>query len=704
MSTKKLREKRRKQKQIKILSTIAAIFVTLAVVKVNNGKLKMLIKEISNDITKDQILVESTDDATNTLASSVSASQADKVKVAAGNNHFIALKSDGTAYTWGLNNCGQLGTGDTTNRLTMTPVKINGEVATDIIDVAASTNHTVLLRKDGTVWAAGDNSYVLLGTKESGDKKEFTQVADSNDTTEYLQNIIAIATSEYNSYALTSNGEVYAWGENWRGQIGDGTIVNTSYKPSKVQGISNVIQITSGESGLEMLKSDGTVWGIGYNGYGQLGTGNTTNQTKLTQVLTAENTPITNAKHINTSNCATMITTQDNSLYVTGYSYSNSLFGASPTDKNDNLTLAEINPEILLKGDNPRLIDEWQVAPKLWDAIRYEIDHRNSEGLFILTGSSTPANMEDVTHTGTGRFAWMTMRPMSLYESGDSNGQVSLKDLFDGKKKIEGENKLDIERIAYLVCRGGWPRTLFMDEDIALDQAFDYYDAIVYRDINKADGVTRNPERAKNLMRSYSRNIGTQAATETIKNDMIANDSNSLSTDTVLSYINALKKIFVIEESPAWNPNLRSKTAIRTSETRYFVDPSIAVAALGVGPKDLMNDLNTFGLLFETLCIRDLRVYADSLQGEVYHYRDASELECDAVIHLRNGSYGLIEIKIGGDSLINEGAENLKKLESHLDTTKMKKPSFLMVLTATGKYAYKREDGVYVIPIGCLKN
>lgn len=704
MSTKKLREKRRKQKQIKILSTIAAIFVTLAVVKVNNGKLKMLIKEISNDITKDQILVESTDDATNTLASSVSASQADKVKVAAGNNHFIALKSDGTAYTWGLNNCGQLGTGDTTNRLTMTPVKINGEVATDIIDVAASTNHTVLLRKDGTVWAAGDNSYVLLGTKESGDKKEFTQVADSNDTTEYLQNIIAIATSEYNSYALTSNGEVYAWGENWRGQIGDGTIVNTSYKPSKVQGISNVIQITSGESGLEMLKSDGTVWGIGYNGYGQLGTGNTTNQTKLTQVLTAENTPITNAKHINTSNCATMITTQDNSLYVTGYSYSNSLFGASPTDKNDNLTLAEINPEILLKGDNPRLIDEWQVAPKLWDAIRYEIDHRNSEGLFILTGSSTPANMEDVTHTGTGRFAWMTMRPMSLYESGDSNGQVSLKDLFDGKKKIEGENKLDIERIAYLVCRGGWPRTLFMDEDIALDQAFDYYDAIVYRDINKADGVTRNPERAKNLMRSYSRNIGTQAATETIKNDMIANDSNSLSTDTVLSYINALKMIFVIEESPAWNPNLRSKTAIRTSETRYFVDPSIAVAALGVGPKDLMNDLNTFGLLFETLCIRDLRVYADSLQGEVYHYRDASELECDAVIHLRNGSYGLIEIKIGGDSLINEGAENLKKLESHLDTTKMKKPSFLMVLTATGKYAYKREDGVYVIPIGCLKN
>ena len=377
---------------------------------------------------------------------------------------------------------------------------------------------------------------------------------------------------------------------------------------------------------------------------------------------------------------------------------------AKPDEKEQYLTMAEINPSLLLQGEVPRLIDEWQIAPKLWDAIRYEIDHRNAEGQFILTASSVPAKMNDVTHSGTGRFAWLLMRPMSLYESGESTGDVSLKDLFDGTKKIEGINNLDIEKIAYLVCRGGWPRAIFMEEEIALEQAYDYYDAVVKRDISEADGVSRNPERVKNLMRAYARNIGTQASNDTLKNDIIANDSNSLDTDTVFSYVNALKKIFVVEESPAWNPNLRSKTAIRTSDTRYFVDPSIAVAALGIGPKDLLNDLNTFGLLFETLCIRDLRVYAESIKGKVYHYRDANDLECDAVIHLRNGSYGLIEIKLGGDRLISEGAENLKKLESRIDTTKMNNPSFLLVLTATGKYAYRREDGVYVVPIGCLKN
>lgn len=380
------------------------------------------------------------------------------------------------------------------------------------------------------------------------------------------------------------------------------------------------------------------------------------------------------------------------------------LYMAKSDEKEQNLTMAEINPSLLLKGEVPRLIDEWQIAPKLWDAVRYEIDHRNAEGQFILTGSSVPAKMDDVTHSGTGRFAWLLMRPMSLYESGESTGQVSLRDLFDGTKKIEGINNLDLEKIAYLVCRGGWPRAIFMEEEIALEQAYDYYDAVVNRDISEADGISRNPERVKNLMRSYARNMGTQASNDTFRGDMIANDSASLDTDTVLSYVNALKKIFVVEESPAWNPNLRSKTAIRTSDTRYFIDPSIAVASLGIGPNDLINDLNTFGLLFETLCIRDLRVYAESIKGKVYHYRDASNLECDAVIHLRNGSYGLIEIKLGGDTLINEGVETLKKLESRIDLTKMKNPSFLMVLTATGKYAYKREDGVYVVPIGCLKN
>ena len=380
------------------------------------------------------------------------------------------------------------------------------------------------------------------------------------------------------------------------------------------------------------------------------------------------------------------------------------LYMAKSDEKEQNLTMAEINPSLLLQGEVPRLIDEWQIAPKLWDAVRYEIDHRNAEGQFILTGSSVPAKMDDVTHSGTGRFAWMLMRPMSLYESGESTGQVSLSDLFEGTKKIEGINNLDLEKIAYLVCRGGWPRAIFMEEEIALEQAYDYYDAVVNRDISEADGISRNPERVKKLMRSYARNMGTQASNDTFRSDMIANDSTSLDTDTVLSYVNALKKIFVIEESPAWNPNLRSKTAIRTSDTRYFIDPSIAVASLGIGPNDLINDLNTFGLLFETLCIRDLRVYAESIKGKVYHYRDASNLECDAVIHLRNGSYGLIEIKLGGDTLINEGVETLKKLESRIDLTKMKNPSFLMVLIATGKYAYKREDGVYVVPIGCLKN
>lgn len=379
------------------------------------------------------------------------------------------------------------------------------------------------------------------------------------------------------------------------------------------------------------------------------------------------------------------------------------LYMTKPEDKEQNINLAEISPSLLLSGATPRLIDEWQVAPKLWDAIRFEVDHRGCEGQFILTGSSIPVNMNEVTHTGTGRIARLVMRPMSLFESGESNGTISLMDLFNNKEKLSGVNELSLEDVAYLCCRGGWPRSIFMDKDISLEQAYDYYDAVVNVDISKVDNVNRSPERAKNLMRSYARNIGSQVSSETIKNDMINNDSFSLDTDTVLSYINALKEIFVIEESPSWNPNLRSKTAIRTADTRYFVDPSIAVAALGIGPNDLINDLNTFGLIFETLCIRDLRVYAESINGAVYHYRDATDLECDAVIHLRNGLYGLIEVKLGGDKLINEGAKNLIKMKNKIDTDKMKIPSFLMVLTATGSYAYQREDEVYVVPIGCLK-
>lgn len=380
------------------------------------------------------------------------------------------------------------------------------------------------------------------------------------------------------------------------------------------------------------------------------------------------------------------------------------LYMADPEREKQNLTMADINPGRLLKGKIPRLIDEWQIAPKLWDAVRFEVDHRDEFGQFILTGSAVPASYEHIHHTGTGRFSWILMRPMSLYESLDSTGEVSLKKLFETPGQIDGENPLDLNRIAFLVCRGGWPRASELEGEIALEQAFDYYEAVVRSDISRADGITRDPERVKRLMRSYARNQGSQASNASIKEDMAVNDGESLDTDTVYSYINALEKIFVIEEMTAWNPNLRSRTAIRTSNTRYFVDPSIAVAALGLGPQDLIADLNTFGLLFETMCIRDLRVFADALNGNVYHFRDKTELECDAVIHLRNGAYGLIEVKLGGNRLIEEGAENLKKLRDKIDTTKMKAPSFLMVLIGVGDYAYQRQDKVYVVPLGCLKD
>ena len=381
------------------------------------------------------------------------------------------------------------------------------------------------------------------------------------------------------------------------------------------------------------------------------------------------------------------------------------LYMSKPDDVKSNLIAADINPSKLLEGDIPRLIDEWQIAPKLWDAVRFEVDHRKGRGQFILTGSAVPPDDDEIFHTGTGRFAWIKMRPMSLYESGESSGEISIKAMFDQPEQILAENKIDdIDKLAFLICRGGWPGAIDMEDEIALDHAFDYYDAIVNKDISTVDNVKRDSERAKRLMKSYARHQGTQTAYTVLRDDILANDAENLTEDTVYSYTNALRKIFVIEDMPAWNPNLRSKTAIRTSDTRYFTDPSIATASLGLGPNDLVKDLNTMGLFFETMCIRDLRVYAESIDGEVYHYRDKTGLECDAVIHLRNGSFGLIEIKLGGDHLIEEGAENLKKFSKKIDTSKMKAPSFMMVLTGTGKYAYRREDGVYVVPVGCLKN
>lgn len=367
------------------------------------------------------------------------------------------------------------------------------------------------------------------------------------------------------------------------------------------------------------------------------------------------------------------------------------------------MQLAKMSPQTLLEGETPKLIDEWQLAPSLWDTIRFEVDHRDGEGFFILTGSAVPAKTDEIWHTGTGRFARIKMRPMSLWESEDSTGSISLAALFNGSAQTAITDDKSLEDIAFLVCRGGWPKATLQKKEAALERVFDYYDAVVNADISRVDNVERDAERTKRLMRSYARFQGSQTSISKIKDDVKANDAMTVNDDTIGSYIKALEKIFVIEDMPAWNPNLRSKTAIRTSNTRYFVDPSIAVAALGLGPKDLMNDLNTFGLLFETMCVRDLRVYADALGGTVYHYRDKNGLECDAVVHLRNGSYGLIEIKLGGDNLIEEAAETLKELANKIDTTKMKSPSFMMVLTALGSYAYQREDNVWVVPVGSLK-
>lgn len=380
------------------------------------------------------------------------------------------------------------------------------------------------------------------------------------------------------------------------------------------------------------------------------------------------------------------------------------LYMDEPEKMEQNLNTSELNPKRLLNGAVPRLIDEWQLAPKLWDTIRFEVDHRAEPGQFILTGSAVPVDTKDITHSGTGRFTWLTMRPMSLYESGDSSGDVKLKDLFDGAENVDGESRISLDRLAFLVCRGGWPQAIDMRDEIALDQAIDYYDAVVRSDINRADNVNKNPERVKRLMRSYARNQGSQISNIDIAKDVAANDESSMNEETVASYLNALRKIFVVEDMPAWNPNLRSKTAIRSSDTRYYVDPSIAAAALGIGPADLIDDLKTFGFLFETLCARDLRVFADALSGDVYHYRDKDGLECDAVLHLRSGKYGLIEIKLGGEKMIEEGAVRLKALQAKIDTDRMKEASFLMVLTGIGDYAYRRRDGVFVVPIGCLKN
>ncbi|MBQ0137557.1 MAG: ATP-binding protein [Bacteroidales bacterium] len=362
-----------------------------------------------------------------------------------------------------------------------------------------------------------------------------------------------------------------------------------------------------------------------------------------------------------------------------------------------------IDSKELLNGETPRLIDEWQQIPAIWDSVRSVVDERGEIGQFILTGSSVPPDPDQIRHSGTGRFSRLRMRPMSLWESGESTGEVSLKDLFEGKEFGVLHPQNSLTEIAYLTCRGGWPQATFLEGEIALDQAIDYYDSIVDVDINRVDRTRRSPQRTRQILRSYARNQGQAVPYTTICSDIKANDTQFIADETVADYVDALKKLFVLEDMPAWNPNLRSKTAVRASATRYFVDPSVAAAALGIGPGDLINDLKTFGMFFEGLAVRDLRIYADSLRGEVFHYRDSNGLECDTVLHLQNGDYALIEIKLGGIDNIEEGAKSLKSLTSIIDTTKMKAPSFMMVLIGVGQYAYRRPDGVYVVPIGCLK-
>ena len=381
-----------------------------------------------------------------------------------------------------------------------------------------------------------------------------------------------------------------------------------------------------------------------------------------------------------------------------------SLMLGTPKVLHETRNLLSIEPSLVMNGATPRLFDEWQTIPELWDTIRSEIDNRQEMGQFVLTGSAVPLESNEIQHTGTGRFAWLRMRPMTLWESQESTGDVSLAEIFDGvTRKIMGTNKHSLQDIAYILCRGGWPISLSQQLEDALNTAYNYVDAIAESDLSRVDNTLRNPMRVRRLLRSLGRLQGTAAPISTICQDMIANDESTLSEKTIASYINALEKIFVIEDMPAWSTNLRSKTAIRTSNTRYFVDPSIAVAALGITPSKLMNDLNTFGLLFETMAVRDLRVYADAINAKVYHYRDKDELACDAIIERRDGSYGLVEIKIGGDYAIREAQNTLNTLSKKIDTDKVGKPQFRMILTAVGDYAMQLEDGCIVVPIGCLK-
>jgi len=374
------------------------------------------------------------------------------------------------------------------------------------------------------------------------------------------------------------------------------------------------------------------------------------------------------------------------------------LYMQDPDTMHNNLLTADTKPSILLQGPTPRLIDEWQMAPVLWDAARFAIDQRGGFGHFIFTGSAVPTD-DATAHTGVGRFSRMTLRPMSLFESGDSTGSVSLSELFDndGNKDVEGISNLDITNIANIICRGGWPTAVIANDN---ETAFNYVEMVINTDLQRVDGAEKNPSRVRQMLRSLSRNISTLASMTTIKDDMAANDE-AISQSTFYSYLNALKRIFLVEDVPAWRPSLRSKSAIRAAVKHQFVDPSIATAVMRLTPESMLNDMEYFGFLFESLATRDLRIYSDAIDGEIYHYHDSSELEADAVIRLHNGKWALVEVKLGSKQ-IEEAATHLLALKEKIDTDKVGEPSFLMIITG-GQYALKRKDGVLQVPLGCLK-
>ena len=370
------------------------------------------------------------------------------------------------------------------------------------------------------------------------------------------------------------------------------------------------------------------------------------------------------------------------------------------------IAMARMNPKAVLVGENPRLIDEWQKAPDIWNQVKDELDFNYEFGKYILTGSSTPADKTEVHHSGAGRITPLKMRPMTLWESKESKGTVSLKDLFDGGENFPWDMNQDftLEDVAFLLCRGGWPIAVLAPRDIALEITKNYYNGLfVFEDSENERFRNKKPEVLRMILRSYARNISSEAAVSTIISDIRQSNERTMDTKTYDDYMEALKDLYIIEDMEAWNPNIRSKTSIRSTPTRHFVDTSIACRSLGVGPGDLMRDLDSFGLFFEDFAVRDLSVYAGSMGGVVKHYRDNAGLECDAVVHLEDGRWGGIEIKLGGDDLINDGAESLKKLRDKIvEKSDEKAPSFLLVLTAVGG-AYKRDDGVFVAPINLLR-